>query len=596
MSVDALLLIADRLEASVRRRFLSAIAQLRGRIDLDGIVVDIAAGNVDRALLRLDVTALTEDLRDAATVLIDGFQRAGVATADAVNVQFRTTIAFDVTNPYAVAAARQLAARLVTQVGVETQAAIRDAVTRAFEEGLTRREVSQLIKPLIGLTARDAQAVLNFRAALEAEGLRADLTLKKTAAYAERKLRERARTIARTECLPGPTVVDGAVVRAVSRRWYEGVLVEIGTNRGRQFAATPNHPMLLRSGWQPAGKVTAGDDLVCDGRHQHAGAPRHEDVHGMPPTISEIFDAVAAVGIHERRDGRQPDFHGDGLEGQVDILRPSGELALGRFAPLFEPAIELLFAPPDEVVRSRLPLCPACGRLLSIDEQPCECGGPQLNTGFGQHAFDGFGADPERCANHRGPLASAIAMHDVMDGEVVPTIRRSATALIEETTSITERSRHTGLAQQVLNPREISADYLCDASAAQAAAIEFDRVTTIRVRPFRGHVYNLWTPHGYFTANAGVYTGNTMMASNAGQHALWQQAIDRGLLPADVKRRWSTAHDERVCQICGPMNGRTVGMNEDFTLPSGARVRTPPAHPNCRCVAVLARAAQGRAA
>jgi hypothetical protein len=201
MSADALLLIADRLEASIRRRFLSAIAQLRGRIDLDGIVVDIAAGHIDRALMRLDVSALTDDLRDAAAVLIDGFQRAGVATANAVNVQFRTTIAFDVANPYAVAAARQLAARLVTQVSETTQAAIRDAVTRAFTDGLTRREVSQLIKPLIGLTARDAQAVLNFRAALEKEGLRQDLTLKKTAAYAERKLRERARTIARTELM-----------------------------------------------------------------------------------------------------------------------------------------------------------------------------------------------------------------------------------------------------------------------------------------------------------------------------------------------------------------------------------------------------------
>jgi hypothetical protein len=287
MSVDALLLIADRLEASLRRRFLTAVQRLRGRIDLDGIVVDIAAGNIDRAMLRLDVEALSDDLRDAATVLIDGFQKAGVATADAVNLTFRTSLAFDVTNPYAVAAARQLAARLVTNVSEQTQAAIRDAVTRAFEEGLTRREVSRLIKPLIGLTPRDAQAVLNFRAALETEGLRQDLVLKKSAAYAERKLRERARTIARTEL---------------------------------------------------------------------------------------------------------------------------------------------------------------------------------------------------------------------------------------------------------------------------------------------------------------------MQASNLGQHALWQQAITRGLLPADVKRRWSTAHDERVCQICGPMSGQTVGMNDDFVLPSGTRVRNPPAHVNCRCSVVLTKVSVRKAA
>jgi hypothetical protein len=229
MSVDALLLIADRLKGSLRRRFLMAVQRLRGRIDLDGIVVDIAAGNIDRAMMRLDVEALTDDLRDAATVVIDGFQKAGAATADAVNLKFRTSLAFDVTNPYAVVAARQLSARLVTNISVQTQAAIRDAVTRAFEEGLTRREVSQLIRPLIGLTPQHVQAVLKYRAEMEKNGLRTDLVLKEATKRANKYLSLRAENIARWELMSASNLgqhalwqqaIDRGLLPAdVKRRW-----------------------------------------------------------------------------------------------------------------------------------------------------------------------------------------------------------------------------------------------------------------------------------------------------------------------------------------------------------------------------------------
>lgn len=56
--------------------------------------------------------------------------------------------------------------------------------------------------------------------------------------------------------------------------------------------------------------------------------------------------------------------------------------------------------------------------------------------------------------------------------------------------------------------------------------------------------------------------------------------------------QWATAADERVCPICGPLNGQTVAIGTDFSgvLPDevrqGIRVErfdAPPAHPRCRC-------------
>lgn len=69
-------------------------------------------------------------------------------------------------------------------------------------------------------------------------------------------------------------------------------------------------------------------------------------------------------------------------------------------------------------------------------------------------------------------------------------------------------------------------------------------------------------------------------------------------------KEWLTAHDERVCPWCGPMDGKTLGLDEDFakkgdvitgTNENGKKVRltigvgnidTPPLHPNCRCTLI----------
>jgi HK97 family phage portal protein len=56
--------------------------------------------------------------------------------------------------------------------------------------------------------------------------------------------------------------------------------------------------------------------------------------------------------------------------------------------------------------------------------------------------------------------------------------------------------------------------------------------------------------------------------------------------------RWNTAADERVCPICGPLNGQVVGIDARFddALPDDVREQfrnttfeIPPAHPRCRC-------------
>lgn len=75
----------------------------------------------------------------------------------------------------------------------------------------------------------------------------------------------------------------------------------------------------------------------------------------------------------------------------------------------------------------------------------------------------------------------------------------------------------------------------------------------------------------------------TLTAAHEGQAEAWRQLEERGALPATARREWLTAEDERVCPICGPLDGQTAPLGRSY--PGG--YDRPPAHPNCRCTEVL---------
>ena len=49
-------------------------------------------------------------------------------------------------------------------------------------------------------------------------------------------------------------------------------------------------------------------------------------------------------------------------------------------------------------------------------------------------------------------------------------------------------------------------------------------------------------------------------------------------------RRWNTAVDELVCEVCGPLHNETALLGSPFVHPeTGAEYSDPPSHPRCRC-------------
>lgn len=92
-------------------------------------------------------------------------------------------------------------------------------------------------------------------------------------------------------------------------------------------------------------------------------------------------------------------------------------------------------------------------------------------------------------------------------------------------------------------------------------------------RQHRYRAYNIARTELSFAYNQGSYQGV-------------KQAQEQGYMARPVKV-WCTADDERVCPVCGALDGMKIGIDDDFPFRTKLQApgirRTPPAHPSCRC-------------
>ncbi len=167
-------------------------------------------------------------LKPLVKVTRDGTRLAGVAAAAQVG-GFRpgVSLVFDLTNPRAVAWAKANAARLIAEIGDETVAAVRAAIVRSMRGDLTVQQVARYVRDIVGLTARQEQAVYTvYDKAIEA-GLEHAEALAESQIKAMKLRKFRSEAIARSEVLRAENAGQELLWQQAKEAGYMPGLVKI---------------------------------------------------------------------------------------------------------------------------------------------------------------------------------------------------------------------------------------------------------------------------------------------------------------------------------------------------------------------------------
>lgn len=311
-------------------------------------------------------------------------------------------------------------------------------------------------------------------------------------------------------CVVGSTVVSGPAVEARTGRRYEGPLVIVRTASGKNLSITPNHPVLTRDGWIPAGLLREGDEVVGGAGVEGAlgGVPEQ---HKRPSRIEDDFASALVVRSALSVPGAAQQFHGDGAEGEVHVVSVDG-LLHGEVDPsLFQPRRQLALtgarASGPATLLSGLclehHLAIASGatdaRLmggsnqgfapLGVEVLPADLlrlgVGAQVHSGFGQAVTDDAARDSEALGEGLLGLTGSVPSHDLVDRKIGSARPRFDPASLEFAGE--DRAGYAALG--------------LDLRTRLAGHVELDRVVETSRVSFAGHVYNLQTSEGWYSAN-----------------------------------------------------------------------------------------------
>lgn len=121
-------------------------------------------------------------------------------------------------------------------------------------------------------------------------------------------------------CFIGETVVSASDVEGSFRLPYSGEVVTIRSASGRILTGTPNHPVLTERGWVALGKIQQGDHVVCAVGRDDRSPGVDPDMQNGPAAIEQVHHALAATGTGQRISSGGVNFHGDQAVGEVEVV------------------------------------------------------------------------------------------------------------------------------------------------------------------------------------------------------------------------------------------------------------------------------------
>jgi hypothetical protein len=163
--------LAANLEPDLQKAVLDALNAQQAGIDLDALADAIASGDKQSVLDLLHVDPYELAAGDIGATLTTGVVAAGVATANQIAPQLpsltEARFTFGSLNPTLVNHLQTYQLNLIRQVNDNTVAGVRQVLTDAMIAGENPKQAAVAIKQIVGLTEKQAQAVMNFRQQLE---------------------------------------------------------------------------------------------------------------------------------------------------------------------------------------------------------------------------------------------------------------------------------------------------------------------------------------------------------------------------------------------------------------------------------------------
>lgn len=283
-------------------------------------------------------------------------------------------------------------------------------------------------------------------------------------------------------CLPGYSKVEFAYgIEKCFRRWYCGELTELVTASGKTVRATPNHPVLTKMGWKPIGMINEFDEVVelCDYLINASETYKNNRI----TTIQEIFNSGRKPGLSKTFEGKRDQFHGDGSNGNVDVVDAAGALRINRKAKRKE-SIGKFF--------------------LSLSDLFTSCLSNKLKgfaaflLWYATSRFVRGGSKFLSLLKSKFAHANAVSLRSVANNN-----SRLKQAGADNTTIKTCSLRDGKLALA----GEVSLDNRFWVNFQPIMGASLSRVIKVRRLFYNGHVYNLQTKLGYYTS-AGVVVSN----------------------------------------------------------------------------------------
>ena len=95
---------------------------------------------------------------------------------------------------------------------------------------------------------------------------------------------------------------------------------------------------------------------------------------------------------------------------------------------------------------------------------------------------------------------------------------------------------------------------------------------------------DVWRSLPFDEARAQMIATTEITRAYASANRIAGKELQKEFPGVRVVKTWFTNNDDLVCDICAPLDGKEIEIDDGFGVESGeAGLDTPPAHPNCRC-------------